>query len=232
MQISIRFTPKYGMPVYRDYAVSKNAVLDSLETLCKNETYRKNLFPVFQLDTDKVSEVKLTDIYQVPQTLSLSSEQKTELFHAYEQDILKTDIRILQTEYPIAELTAEFPTNYHAGNDLISEDSIESVTYLAPMSQMYIYENFTNTLDLLSEYGYTIRREIALSDVQHMDLESNLDESEPTTLQAITDPEEMQDLLDQLHYPCPGILGGKDLPRQYIELSHTAYPYPIYYPLV
>ena len=65
-----------------------------------------------------------------------------------------------------------------------------------------------------------------------MDLESNLDESEPTTLQAITDPEEMQDLLDQLHYPCPGILGGKDLPRQYIELSHTAYPYPIYYPLV
>lgn len=232
MQISIRFTPKYGMPVYRDYAVSKNAVLDSLETLCKNETYRKNLFPVFQLDTDKVSEVKLTDIYQVPQTLSLSSEQKTELFHAYEQDILKTDIRILQTEYPIAELTAEFPTNYHTGNDLISEDSIESVTYLAPMSQMYIYENFTNTLDLLSEYGYTIRREIALSDVQHMDLESNLDESEPTTLQAITDPEEMQDLLDQLHYPCPGILGGKDLPRQYIELSHTAYPYPIYYPLV
>ena len=231
-RISVRFTPKHGMPVYRDYAVSKNVVLDSLETLCKNETYRKNLFPVFQLNVDKVSAVKLTDIYQVPQTLSLSSEQKTELFHAYEQDVLKTDIRILQTEYPIAELTAEFPDDYDIGSDTVYESSMESASFAAPMSEMYIYENFTNTLDLLNEYGYTIRREIALSDVQHMDLESTLDDSEPTTLQAVTDPEEMQDLLDQLHYPCAGILGGNDTSRQYVQLSHTTYPYPIYYPLV
>ncbi len=190
------------------------------------------MFPVFQLDTDKVSEVKLTDIYQVPQTLSLSSEQKTELFHAYEQDILETDIRILQTEYPIAELTAEFPADYDTTRDTVYENSMESESFVAPISQMYIYENFANTLNLLTEYGYTIRREIALSDVQHMDLESTLDGSEPTTLLAITDPEEMQDLLDQLHYPCPGIVGGKDTSRQYVQLSHTAFPYPIYYPLV
>ena len=231
MQISVRFTPKHGLPVYRDYAVSKGIMLDSLETLCKNETYRKELFPVFQIDTDKVSAVKLADIYQVPQTLSLSSEQKTTLFDAYKQDILKTDIQILQTEYPIAELTAEFPGIYDAG-DPGFENSMGSASLVAPISQMYIYESFTNTLDLLNEYGYTIRREIALSDVQHMDLESTPDGSEPTTLQAITDPEEMQDLLNQLHYPCPGILGGKDTSLRYVQLSHTSSSYPLYYPLV
>lgn len=232
MLISVRFTPKHGLPVYRDYAVSKDAVLDSLETLCKSETYRKELFPVFQIDANKVSAIKLADIYQVPQTLSLSSEQKTALFDAYKQDILKTDIQILQTEYPIAELTAEFPTVYDAGSNQVFEKSTESASLVAPISQMYIYESFTNTLDLLNEYGYTIRRGIALSDVQHIDLEYSTEESQPATLQAVTDPEEIQNLLDQLHYPCPGILGGKDTSPRYVQLSHTTYSYPLYYPLV
>lgn len=232
IRISIRFTRKYGSPVYRDYVVSKNTLLNTLETLCKSEDYRKGLFPVFQLEIDKMTAVDLTDIYQTPQTLSLTSEQKTALFDAYKEDVLHTDIRTLQEEYPIAELTAKYPALPEENLDISTCDYVEGCFVDPSISQLYIYKNFKNTRTLLTEYGYTIRENMDPSDVSQIQLELLEDSSEKAEPQIISDPEQIQLLLNQIHYNCSGILGGKDTSMQYVQIQQKEYPYPYYYPLV
>lgn len=231
MMISIRFTKKLGQPIYRDYVVSKNSFLNTLETVCKNENYRKELFPVFRLDTEKISSVNLIDIYQLPQTLTLSPEQKNVLLDAYKKDLLLTDIHTLQEEYPIAELSLQYPPYLKESNYISSQDYRKDLLFRTELSQLYIYKNFENTLAVLTEYGYTIQEKILPEDIREIRLEQSSDNTETPEMSLISDPDQIQQILDQIHYSCSGILGGKDTSVQYAQITMENSPYPLYYPI-
>ena len=231
MMISIRFTKKLGQPIYRDYVVSKNSFLNTLETVCKNENYRKELFPVFRLDTEKISSVNLIDIYQLPKTLTLSPEQKNVLLDAYKKDLLLTDIHTLQEEYPIAELSLQYPPYLEESNYISSQDYRKDLLFCTELSQLYIYKNFENTLAVLTEYGYTIQEKILPEDIREIRLEQSSDNTETPEMSLISDPDQIQQILDQIHYSCSGILGGKDTSVQYAQITMENSPYPLYYPI-
>lgn len=172
---------KNGKTVARQYCLSYDETLDTLETLCQNRDYREKLLPFFHLDRETVRNLNLTDIYGLPETLALNSSQKQELIDAYETDLLNVGIRTLATESPIGELSVDVPVSSLSGRPADTEDaaivspgSAYSQVSLSgstvTIGSFYIYPEYTNTLDYLEKAGYTIRTEIAPEDVSSISL--------------------------------------------------------------
>lgn len=215
--VTMRFNQK-GTHSQRCYAVSKTNALKVLSKLCSNDEYRKTLFPIFHLNYDTVRGIQLNDIYAHPVSLNLSKEQQDALLDAYKKDVLAVDISTLQNESPIGELYIDIPDNSING-----DAAYDSTLYTWTLTQFYLYSSYENTLSLLKEYGYSLRTEISLEDVVWMsqiEPDYSEDSSEQLTGREslITDPEEMKEVLSQIHYPCPGILGGKDLSSRSVEI--------------
>ena len=139
--------------------------------------------------------------------------------------MLAVDISTLQNESPIGELYIDIPDNNVSG-----DATYDSNLYTWTLTQFYLYSSYENTLSLLKEYGYSLRTEIALEDVVWMSqIESDYTDDTIAVKDIdmeglisdesmITDPEEMKKILSQIHYPCPGILGGKNLSSRSVQI--------------
>lgn len=216
VNVSIRYNRSSGKPVYRNYVVSKEHALDTLSTLCQKESYRKKLFPVFYVDYDSVRAVRLTDIYHNPEMLDLTHVEQDALLDAYKQDVLKADIKDLQYEMPVAELSMEIPEAMRPGS------SVYDSQYSTTLPNFYLYENYENSLALLKKYGYTVRREIAPEDVskiilseedyfKSVDAYGNTIRTDLSDESILTDPEEIKEILSQIRYTAVPILGSEKL---------------------
>ena len=238
VSLTVRYNKKSGKPVYRNYAVQKETALAALDSLCKEEDYRKSLFPVFHIDADDITAIRLTDIYQESDLMNLSQKQQEELLELYKKDILKVDMNKLQNEPPIGELSVDIP-----------EGNSDDPGYTITVPGLYLYEGFENTLALLEEYGYTIRRAISPDDVelmkyiglvdeQTMDANGTHDVTSSTTWdtsaenreRVVTDPKEIREILSQINYPCSRLL-GRELTTRSVEITFKENTDPYYYPL-
>lgn len=205
VNITVRYNKKSGAAVYRRYTVSTDQALDTLDTLCREESYRKMLFPIFYVDYGEVSTVRLTDIYWEPEVLDLTKKERDALLDAYKQDVLNVDIRDLQYEQPIGELSIDIPDVIQPSGQQVY-DSFYNVT----VPGFYLYENYENSLALLETYGYTLRRELDPEDVEQLKLiEAYYPEdtavdgrfSAPETSERIvTDPDEITEILSRVQY--------------------------------
>lgn len=234
INITIRYNKKSGRPVYRCYVVSREHVLDTLTDLCQEDSYRKNLFPIFYVNYDAVSAVRLTDLYQEPALLDLTRAEQDALFDAYKQDVLKADIQDLQYEDPIGELSIDIPEANQPG--LSVYDSGYNVT----VPDFYLYDNYENSLALLEKYGYTIHREIDPEDVEQIKLDeasykTNVDVygnkiwTDESTETIITDPDEIQEILSQLEYTTSRILGTKQEYLRSVDIVFKGRQESVYY---
>lgn len=224
---TIRYCQKSGKSSDRNYALKKETVLSALESLCEDESYRKALFPVFYMDVDKAAAIRLNDIYKECVLLDLSKQQQEALFDAYEKDVLSVDIMELHNEFPVGELLVDLPVEEQ---------------YNITVPNLYLYESYENTLSLLEEYGYTIRREIDPDDVELMkyispdeDVALDADAAGYTvpvegTERIVSDKEEMQEILSQIHYPLSRLL-GYDLTSRSVEITFKGSTDICYFPL-
>lgn len=167
-----------GREVYRRYCVAREELLSVLEELSKSEEFRKELFPIFHLDTSRVASVSYRDAYGVGTLTEVSDEQIQTLLDAYKKDVLSVDMETLAGDQPLGELMLEIP-------DEDAEDvSDENATVNAygeygnsahpdtaiTLGSFYIYEGYDNTIACMEKYGYTLRTEIAPEDVQSVSL--------------------------------------------------------------
>ncbi len=233
VNLTVRYNKKSGSPSYRNYAVSKESALDTLERLCQEESYRRTLFPVFHIDVDEITAIRLMDIYQDSVLLQLSEGQKEALLDAYKKDVLKVDISELQKGVPIAELLVELPENNESG----------IYNYSITVPNLYLYESYENTLALLEEYGYTVRREINFEDVTLMKyiypIEADTADAHAASSgftpmerqeRVVTDPEEIKEFLSQVRYSSARLLGQSLTPRS-LEITMKENMDSYYYPL-
>lgn len=231
---TVRYNRKSGKPIYRCYMVSADCALDTLTALCREESYRKQLFPIFYVDYHEVSEIRLTDIYQDPKVLDLTEKEQDALLDAYKKDVLNIDILNLQYESPIGELYLNMPeTPQPAGSQFY--DSRQDIT----VPGFYLYEDYENSLELLEEYGYTIRRELDPEDVEEIRLtESYYTEnaaadqsfSVPETSERIvTDPDEIAEILPQIQYVTARILVNAPVSGQSAEILLKGSKDTVYY---
>lgn len=164
-----RYRLSGGRTVFRKYAVRNEDLAQVLGQLLDQEDFRKELFPIFQIDKEDVTGISLTDAYTVPEDLGLNASQQKALLDAYEKDVLNVSTDTLLNGTPIAELTVRMPDPeavpvYSSGIYAMDKASTGDSTQIS-MPMLYLYPEYTNTLDLLEEYGCTIRTEIDPADV-------------------------------------------------------------------
>ncbi len=230
VDLTVRYNKKRGRSSYRNYKVSKQSALNTLVSLCEDEDYRRTLFPVFRIDPNLVKVIRIADIYQEEIPLPLSKEKVEALLDAYEKDMLNVDMRELQNEYPLAGFSVEL--RHNNGFSVIP---------------MYLYDSSENTLALLKEYGYTIRREIAPEDVESMKL-IELDTSDTMDVyntipftskntpvggsweRPIAGTKNTEKILSQIHYSVDRLL-GRDITSRSVEIIFTGDTEPTYFPL-
>ncbi|MBU3875995.1 hypothetical protein HGO97_009225 [Faecalicatena sp. AGMB00832] len=233
INVTLHYKLRGGKNTYRQYAVSREAALQALTQLCKDEDYRKLLFPIFHLQTDKIVNVSLEDIYYQPITLLLDRKQQDQLLEAYKKDVLAADIPDMQYESPLGELSLGFPGTHLA-------ESVNTVEAdLTQIDRFYIYRSYQNTLDKLEEYGYPLRTEIDPKDVMFMTYYPNEHSEADNYARAeitdynfgegisITEPEEIKEMLGRIGYDqCNGIFDGRITAVGSVEITLTGKSYP------
>ena len=223
VNITVRYNRKLGYSVYRRYAVSTDLALKTLTALCGEENYRKQLFPIFYVDYDAVSAVHLTDIYFEPEVLDLTESERDALLDAYKKDVLNVDIKELQYETPIGELSIDIP-EIPLSASLQVYNSKLNIT----LPGFYLYESYENSLSLLKEYGYTIRRKLDPDDVEQFKLmesyytaDASADDTftlPETNERIVTDQDEIADLVSRISYASSRILGNVPVSGQSAEI--------------
>ena len=163
-----------GRIINRQYALRYSDTADALRDLLESREYRKCLFPVFEIDKDSVTSISLSDIYKTSDELKLDKEQKKALLNAYETDVLSVSADTFINGNPLGELQVNFTNTVLKENGTVTDEGMISyntsgLLYFGDgtsyVPQLYIYPEYTNTLNLLKEYGYTIHTEIAPEDV-------------------------------------------------------------------
>lgn len=169
-----RYRLSNGRIIRRQYALRYSDATDALKELLKSSDYRKRLFPIFGIDKDSVTSISLSDIYKTSAEMELDKGQIKALLDAYETDVLDVSGDTFIDGNPLGELQVSFPNPTLKENGELTADGM--ISYDSPgfsyygdgissVPQLYIYPEFTNTLSLLEEYGYTMRTEINPEDV-------------------------------------------------------------------
>lgn len=231
--ITVRFHKTNGKNVYRSYVVSHEDLLDCLEELCRNEGYRRTLFPAFYIKATDIESLSLNDILSGT-SLKLTGEEQAALLKAYQTDTLQTDIHKLQEDSPIGSLFLQ----------LKSEKPLPGSAYnIAPSVNLYLYDTYENTLNALESFGYPVHEKIDPSDVVQMthtvftklsDQSGVIipDDTETETIVSVTDPQKIAELLDRIAYSSLGIAGWKDDTAESVELWLSGDIYSRYFSLL
>ena len=239
-----------GRTVARQYALRQEDILAALETLCENEDYRRELFPIFHIDSKDILSVGTRDITGEEKVLDLTAGQREDLISAYMQDVLHVSTDTLQNRTPVGELMFMVPYWIMYG-DSPDPDVIFSTDTLYPSSYpntetiryFYLYPEYENTLALLEEYGYSLSGSIPEDTVTEARLflteesleagtfDSLLQElslSETDTKEAVSnglilsDPEQIRLLLRHVVWDSFGIAGQRWTNWDSIELTYIS----------
>lgn len=174
-----RYKLSNGRVINRQYALRYSDTVDVLRELLESREYRERIFPIFEIDKDTVSTIALSDIYKTAEELKLDKEQKKALLDAYETDVLNASADTFIDSNPLGELEVSFLNPLLAEYGTVTDDGM--ITYDTTgfsyygdgnsfVPQLYIYPEYTNTLALLEEYGYTLHTEINPEDVSSITL--------------------------------------------------------------
>lgn len=245
---------KSGRTVTRQYALRYTDAEKAMKTLLENTEYRKIIFPFFRIDQNTVSSVSLFDIYMDEKVLDLDRKQREALLNAYVSDLLETDADTFLNQTPIGEFKVRFPNNsktlqssgtfqaaapYPYGNSVIDAET------QSELSMLYLYPEYTNTLTLLKDYGYTLPTEIdpeKISSIQlyisdtssekghYRELISELsesaevltyDDSVSDTNITVTSPEDISVMLKYIGPNTNNILNDGSNAPDYVDIQYT-----------
>lgn len=158
-----------GRIVSRRYVVDAEQTVDTLETLCQDETYRENIFPIFHIGNNRVHSISLLDPSGFPEEMELNEEQRNELLDKYRQDVLHADIQLLNDTVPAGELYLYINSPSSSDTDTFNSAPQYSLAVEGndvPIGSFYIYDSYTETLEWLNQHGFTLDRSLHEDEVR------------------------------------------------------------------
>lgn len=172
LPVIFRYRLSSGRIVLRKYAVGREEISETLKQLMENNTYRKDLFPVFHIDRDSVSAIALSDIYGDYEKMKLNKDQMNALLDAYEKDVTEVSADTLINETPVGELTVELlsPEGIAQADPIDPKAAYSSADHMMSVPLLYLYPEYENTLKLLEEYGHPLHTAIVPADVASVSL--------------------------------------------------------------
>ncbi len=171
--ITVRFNLKNGKVHYRDYTIELKSHMDLYNKLYTNEDYKKGVFDIFNLDDDKIENIKVADaIGDVSDTLS--KEQMIALVNTYREELLNQDAYELRDGNPVAYLYKDC---------IIKENGYTNRFFV---DKSYIYPSFTKTLGLIEEYGIDINKYSNADNVEFIEIANyHYNEENPSLNEAV-----------------------------------------------
>lgn len=159
-----------GRTVSRQYAILREDAANALEEFLSHDDYRRQIFPVTQIDRSTVTGISVFDMYGTEKILDLDKKQREELLTAYETDLMNTSPDTLINGSAVAELSLYLPdpADTAAEDTLTTVPAVMSATY--NMDNLYVYPDYTHTLDFLASCGYTPHTDIDPADVINLNL--------------------------------------------------------------
>lgn len=235
-----------GRVVTRRYSLSQDQLSDTLEMLCQEEDFRRELFPIFHVDRSLISSIHLQDSYLMEETLRLDPSQTNRLLDAYEEDVLTVDISTLEKDTAIGAFSF-YLNDSSAGNGEREASSASLTLYNSEvlLNNFYIYENYANTLAYLKELGYTLRTGIDPEDVSsitfHLTAESmekgtfdemldslsigdkytSYDDTLTVNGVTVTSQDDIRILLDHMTWDCGTLFGVSFYTADYADIVYT-----------
>lgn len=241
---------KSGRTVARRYVLRQEDILATLETLCQNEDYRRDLFPVFHIDPKDILAVSTCDISGEENALNLTAKQRDALINAYREDVLAVSVDTLQNRAPVGELLFTLPYWIMSGDkpdpEMIFPTETLYPTYY-PNTEIiryfYIYPEYENTLALLEEYGCVLSSSIPEDTISEARLfltqesynagifDSLLQELSLSQTEAeeavsngllLSDREQIRLLAGRISWDTPGIAGQRWENSDSVELTYKS----------
>ena len=182
VSVLFRYRLSGGRTVMRQYAVSAGQAEQALTKLLENEDYRRDLFPIFQINREEVLDVSVYNIYgqltASGREGTLTKAQQDALLDAYEKDVLAADAGLFLKGAPCGELYIDIPDPYEQDADSsYTQDAADTAVLSSGqearrsdtpsycVNQFYLYPEYTNTMALLKEYGCVPENRIPAEDV-------------------------------------------------------------------
>lgn len=142
--ISFKYTKKNGKEIYRRYWIdlTDEESLALLADIFNDTDYKLGAFPILSNGWKKEYgsiECRSKDFID---TVKISAERQARLFEVYQNDLMKLTLDDVRSTMPLGNITFYENMNHHQYAYGGSEDGYK------------IYPQFTETIELLKEYGF------------------------------------------------------------------------------
>lgn len=211
--VTVAYYLKSGRTAYRSYRVDDKVLTDCIERLMEDSKYRAKLFETDRLKEKEITKYQFSNFKQEETIMKLSKEQKEKLIETYKKEVESQPVSTFKNGTTIGELTFNFGEEvgkYYRGN---------------------IYKEYKELTTLLESYGYQVPDKLDAEDIKTVRINDyrNLAETEAEAatemIKEVTEPEEIQKLLDEICYSD----NGKTESNLYVEIAFKDGGYATYY---
>lgn len=160
--VGICYTLNNGRKVYRNYwGIDLNEVLEPVEKIYVGGAYKAGAYPVMNLDTADVAEVRYRELGPEVKLNQMTAEEKKELLEAFKQDFANLSIDRMKKEAPVGLIRFVSVKDAQA---LAWEERAEELAKQNGASYHYyrgfdeksfypVYPSFEHTIRVLERYG-------------------------------------------------------------------------------
>ena len=143
VSVDLKYTLKNGKEIYRAYKIDYNVLKDYILQLLGNKEYRMGTVQIFNINPEKVSQIKYYDEWSDYQTksLNMTREETTDLIETYKEEYLSATVDTLNETTPVM--------SFILGT---KEDNMEW-----DVTTVYVYPSFENTLAMLESKGMEVK---------------------------------------------------------------------------
>lgn len=186
-RIAVKYELKSGRSVYRAYVLPSESVDREMEKLYDREDFKRAIYPLYREEEREIDSITLTT-WNGGRVLTLTEAQRKELVDVFKEDLLQTTYQEILQDGQIATMDIVFV-----------DKSVDSYG----MTESYpIMESCKNTIALLQEYGYEVPKTADAKQVSSINVEIYQDQNGNGNTVTFTDPDEIQQILDEMKYSC------------------------------
>ena len=176
--VSIRYTLNSGRKVYRTYQVMLDEVLGEADKLFKDGSYKAGAYPVMNLDTADLAEVRYRELGPETRLNQMTAEEKKELLEAFKQDLAALTIEQMKREAPLGliRFVTVKDAQALAWEERMEELAKQSGTYYRyyrgfQESSFYpVYPSFEQTRRILERYGVILGSDLEEYEIKSADV--------------------------------------------------------------
>ena len=190
--VTIKYVMKNGLTKYRSYSVPTDSLINTYDTLSKNEEFNKSLRPLLGLDANSITDISYRKIPSEPTAFIKDKESIDLLYNTLKEESENISFKEIAMESPVTVIDINF---LYEDNMIYNEPA---ATYSSNIT-IPVYSSFTKTIELLSEYGFDMETNVDTSKITAINHCYNDKETGYTTV-AVTDEKEKEELIKRIAF--------------------------------